>query len=139
MTELTRLHAVMVVDDEEIDQLMYRRVIDRSGMVDRTFAFRYAGEALDFLEDPGHPEIDAIFLDINMPRMSGFEFLERATATLGGKFARAVVVMLTTSLDPRDRARAMSFDVVKDYINKPLTVDHLRHVAGLVAHNPQPG
>ena len=67
-----------------------------------------------------------------MPRMNGFEFLESATEQLGPGFARAVVIMLSTSLNPKDMDRAASFDVVRDYIPKPLTNDNVHHVARLV-------
>jgi CheY-like chemotaxis protein len=72
-----------------------------------------------------------IFLDINMPRMNGFEFLEAATERLGPEFAKIVVVMLTTSLIEKDRERAATFPVVRRFINKPLTVEHLQDVAQL--------
>lgn len=128
MTATGELHTVLLIDDEKIDQMMYRRVIQRSGLVQTVLSFQYADEALEFLKGCPDMRFDAIFLDINMPRMSGFEFLERATAELGEDFAKAVVIMLTTSLDPRDCERARSFGVVKAFFNKPLTGDHLEQV-----------
>lgn len=133
MTAIGTLRAVMLVDDEEIDQMMYRRVIARSGLVGKVYSFRYAEQALDFLRDPSQAPVDVIFLDINMPRMSGFDFLERATAEFGAEFAGAVVVMLTTSMDPHDFERAKSFAAVKLYVNKPLTIEHLRQVVEIVS------
>ena len=133
MTAPRKLRAVMLVDDEEIDQMLYRRVIGRSGLVEKVYGFRYAEQALEFLRDPGNEPIDVIFLDINMPCMNGFEFLQRAQVELNQDFAKAVVVMLTTSLDPQDYQRAQSFDVIKYYVIKPLTVEHIGHVVALVA------
>ena len=64
--------------------------------------------------------------------MSGFEFLETATRELGERFAEAVIVMLTTSLNPKDRERADEFEVVKSFINKPLTVDDVESVVEIL-------
>ncbi|MEL6478783.1 MAG: response regulator [Pseudomonadota bacterium] len=134
MTET--ISTAMLVDDEEIDQKMYRRIIQRSEIVENVHVFKYADTALDFLKDGEVDNVDVIFLDINMPRMNGFEFLEAATRELGEDFAKIVIVMLTTSLDPKDRARAAEFEVVRDFINKPLTIDHVRHAAMLLReHN----
>jgi len=132
MTEPHALKRIMLIDDEMFDQLAYRRVIDQSGLVGETVMFQSAEEALAHLRDPGTEPFDAIFLDINMPRMNGFEFLSAAHEELGGAFATAVIIMLTTSLDPRDRERAAQFDVVKRFIAKPLTKEHLVEVAEMV-------
>ncbi len=118
----------ILIDDNEIDQRHYRRVLDKSGLVADVKTFTYADDALDFLLTNPEIEVDVIFLDINMPRMNGFEFLEAATTQLGSGFAKIVVAMLTTSLNPDDRVRAEAYDVVKEYITKPLTTDHVEHV-----------
>jgi response regulator RpfG family c-di-GMP phosphodiesterase len=61
-----------------------------------------------------------------------FEFLEEASQQLGPDFAKIVIIMLTTSLDPRDQQKAKEFEIVKDYVNKPLTVDGLKQVISLL-------
>ena len=127
-----KIKRLVLIDDADIDQRLYRRMIERSGLVEEITSFYYADEALEYLRSNRSDKIDLIFLDINMPRMNGFEFLEAANAELGDAFAHVVIVMLTTSLNPADRDRAESFEVVRDFVNKPLTIDHLRHSAELV-------
>ena len=130
MTETVK--RLLLIDDADIDQRLYRRMIERSEIVDEVVSFYYADEALNYLRANKTEEIDLIFLDINMPRMNGFEFLEAASDELGDSFAHVVIVMLTTSLNPADRERAESFSIVRDFINKPLTIDHVHHAASLV-------
>ena len=132
MTTTPRIKMAMIIDDEQADQMLYKLIIKRSGLIENTLAFQMAEDALDYLKSEDKDPIDVNFLDINMPRMNGFEFLERATAELDTAFAKCVVIMLTTSLDPMDEARARKFDVVKDYLNKPLNVDDISKVAALV-------
>ena len=126
------IKTALLIDDEEVDQYLYRRIMDRSGLVEDVISYRYADEALAFLREPDRPTIDVIFLDINMPRMDGFEFLEALTKELDPATETVVIVMLTTSLNPEDEARARAFDVVKDYINKPLEIEHLKQVVELL-------
>jgi CheY-like chemotaxis protein len=122
----------ILIDDNEIDQRHYQRVLAQSDLVGDVMMFTYADEALAHLKANPQLEIDVIFLDINMPRMDGFEFLEAALAEIGDGFARIVVAMLTTSLNPADRERAEAFAVVRDFINKPLTKEHVSHVADIL-------
>ncbi|WP_424978555.1 response regulator [Leisingera sp. S232] len=127
-----RIKLAIIIDDDEVDQRIYRRVMDRSGLVDNVMCFTYADEALAHLIAHPDLEVDVIFLDINMPRMNGFEFLDAAMQEFGSAFARMVVVMLTTSLHPEDEQRAKGMEVVKEFIRKPLTVEHVAEVAKLL-------
>lgn len=123
----------MIIDDETFDQKMYQRLIDRSGLVEKTLSFTAADHAFAYLKANPEEQIDLILLDINMPRMNGFEFLDAATRDLGPNFAKVCIVMLTTSLDPNDRDRAMQYDFVRDFLRKPLTLDDLTRLAELIA------
>ncbi len=130
---------LMLIDDNEIDHMLCARIVRRSGLVGDLVAYVDAEEALAHLRDPASPPVDAILLDINMPRMNGFEFLEAATGELGTRFARVVIVMLTTSLDPKDMQRSDRCALVRDYFNKPLLVDHLHKLAELLAEETATG
>lgn len=132
MAEINKIQTAMILDDSEFDQVLYKELIERSGMVDKLVQYYYPDEALEFLKQPDRDNIDVLFLDINMPRMNGFEFLEEASQQLGPDFAKIVIIMLTTSLDPRDQQKAKEFEIVKDYVNKPLTVDGLKQVISLL-------
>lgn len=128
----------LLIDDEKIDQMIYRRVMQRSGLVHQTLSFSMAQDALDYLKREDRPEVDVIFLDINMPRMNGFEFLDAATAEFGEDFAKLVIVMLTTSINPADHALATSYSAVRKFIYKPLTREHVFEVAELVQQDGAP-
>ena len=134
MMDCPQMRTVMSIDDESFDQLLYKRIIERSGLVQNFITFQMAEDALSYLRSEECEEIDVIFLDINMPGMNGFEFLERVASEFGTAFPAIIVVMLTTSLDPEDESRARSFEMVKGFLNKPLTVDELQMIVGLVHH-----
>ena len=129
MSETFAIQTALLIDDDAIDRKLYKRVLDRSGVVEQLFLFEGAEDALEFYRNLDRDQVDVIFLDINMPRMNGFEFLEAALQEFGPGFAEIVVVMLTTSLDPGDHERAAQYDVVKGYINKPLKVEDILKVA----------
>jgi CheY-like chemotaxis protein len=70
---------------------------------------------------------DVIFLDIKMPGIDGFDFLERLKKLSLEKNIK--VVMLTSSVRPEDKLRAFSYKAVIDYLEKPLTPDKVQMIA----------
>ena len=128
MVNNRQIETLMLIDDDELDHILCKRVISRSGLVKNLVRFYYAEEALQYLKDESTPNVDIILLDINMPRMDGFDFLRVASCEL----SEAVVVMLTTSVSPMDKERALSYDIVKRYMNKPMSPEYLEEIMGLV-------
>lgn len=114
------LVTVMVVDDSEADHFICNHTLKKYNP-DIKIIVAYDGqEALDILsEADDHPQV--IFLDINMPRMNGHEFLEKYTETYGDQNG-SVVVMLTSSDQQNDKDKSMAHDAVVDYFTKPLSV-----------------
>ena len=126
------IQSLMLIDDNEADTFLCRLMIEEAGLADNLLVFNLAEDALAYLRDNPRP-IDAILLDIRMPRMSGFEFIEAALAEFGSAFAKVVIVMLTTSLDINDKMKAEQFGVVKGYFEKPLSQAQLETIAAMVS------
>lgn len=126
-----RLGTVLVIDDEDIDQRQYKRILERSGLTDEIIQFTYADEALAWLVTHPEKRVDLIFLDVNIPRMTGIEFLAEASRQLPD-FSAPVIIMLTTSLNPMDRENALAFGPVRGFFNKPLTPAHLLDAARIL-------
>ncbi|HET9978406.1 MAG TPA: response regulator [Burkholderiaceae bacterium] len=125
-----KLREVLVLDDSDADLLYSRLMVEAAGVAGKVSTFETGPEVLAYLQRAEGHQVDLILLDINMPEMNGFEFLDAYQRLHRAQQARAVVVMLTNSPDPAERARAQSFDCVKGYVVKP--IDRAA-VAGLVA------
>jgi CheY-like chemotaxis protein len=126
-----KLKCIMLVDDNPDDNFYHERVIKKSNTADVVVAKQTGREALEYLKskkncDDLHP--DLIFLDINMPGMNGWEFLEEYKK-LDEKFkSRAVVIMLTTSDNPDDMTKAKTMNIASDFKTKPLTKEMLEEI-----------
>jgi CheY-like chemotaxis protein len=126
-----KIKCIMLVDDNPDDNFYHERVIKRNDAADIVIAKQTARDALEYLKSKKddcdtHPNL--IFLDINMPGMNGWEFLEEYNK-LDKKFqCQAIVVMLTTSDNPDDKMKAKGLNLVSDFKTKPLTKEMLEEI-----------
>ncbi len=129
---MIKLKSILLVDDDEPTNFLHKMIIGKTGFVEEVATALNGIEALKYIKDAvkgKHPEPDLIFLDINMPAMNGWEFLEEYKKLDDVKKRQFVVVMLTTSLNPDDKKRAEEeYGIVNGFINKPLTKDILREI-----------
>lgn len=92
----------------------------------------YSGEdALSYLKselDGNHPQPTLIFLDINMPGMNGWEFIEAYEKLEVAQQGEIILTMLSNSIDERDRMKANGFKTVQGYYSKPLSEEYLTEI-----------
>jgi len=126
-----KLNTILLVDDLEADIFLISRVIEKAKITKNIKTCFGAQDALDYLtnninDSYSKPEI--IFLDINMPDMSGWDFLEAYNMLNEDIKAKVVVCMLTTSRSETDRNKAAQYNVVNEFTNKPLTNEFLMDI-----------
>lgn len=125
----------MLVDDDPDDNYIHQLIIADWGKCEAVRVAETGSEALAYLANTTAPDYirpEVILLDINMPGMNGFEFLEEYHRLDNQLKSNVVVMMLTTSLNPTDENRAEQFNEVTGYRNKPLTKAMLDDV--LIGH-----
>ncbi|ADB38038.1 response regulator [Spirosoma linguale] len=119
------IHCILLIDDDPDDNFLHRLVIDESNQCDTVRIVNSGMQALTYLIQTDHPDYirpDVVFVDINMPGMNGFEFLEEYQKLDTQLKGQVVVVMLTTSISFVDRQRAGSLPEINVYRTKPLTI-----------------
>jgi CheY-like chemotaxis protein len=127
---MIKLNAVLLVDDDVINNFINARLIRKSELCDDLHIATNGKEAITYLiskleKQESCPEL--ILLDINMPVMDGFEFVEAFRKLNFVNQNKVVIVMLTTSSNPKDLEKVESLKI-GDYINKPLTEEKLKSV-----------
>ncbi len=126
---MTPLNRVLLVDDYEADNFMHEMLFEEMGCVKEVAIALNGKEALDYLTTPVDgvlPKPDLICLDINMPVMNGWEFLDAYKDLPEELRGGVVLMMLTTSLNPDDQQQAGYSPVIDDFVSKPLTREILQ-------------
>ena len=122
----TKLNCVLLIDDNEDDNEFHQIVINRMGITDNIQVAENGIEALKFLQtNEILPEL--IFLDINMPKMNGWEFLEEYKKLNLNK-KQVIILMLTTSVNPADMEKAKKIEEISGFKVKPLTTAMLTEI-----------
>lgn len=125
---MKQLNCIMLIDDNKIDNFFHERVIRKNNAAHNIIIRESGREALDYLTDTNSLLPDLIFLDINMPGMNGWEFIEHYKQLDHELQNSMIVVMLSTSDNPDDQAMALTQDILADFKTKPLTKQMLDEV-----------
>ena len=132
MRKIDGLDFILLVDDDEATNFLNQRVIRKAELKTEVQVANNGQEALEFLTNTGKfaktpvlPHAGLIFLDINMPGMNGWEFLEAYKKLPEDQLRHIKVLMLTTSINPDEERKAIDIPEVKGFIHKPLTPEKL--------------
>ena len=121
----------MLIDDNEIDNLINQKMVEASSIAENIYIHTGAKSAIEFLRNMQKLDLadkvlpDVIFLDIDMPLMDGFQFLDEFDKLNSATKKKCKIIMLTSSINPQDLNRSKKYLYVKLYLNKPLTHDSL--------------
>lgn len=122
-----KYRTVMLIDDNEIDNLINQKMIEAASITENIYTHTGAKSAIEFLKNMERLDVadkvlpDVIFLDIDMPLMDGFQFLDEFEKLGNIAKKKCSIVMLTSSINPQDFNRSKKYSNVKLYLNKPLS------------------
>jgi len=138
---MKKINCILLVDDSPSTNIYNKKLIEKTGVTNEVYDVYNGLEALNYLNKKGDfsekkcPKPNIIFLDINMPKMDGFEFLKRYSKLTKNKRSDMIVVFLTTSNWCKDKVKAIKNNLVYDFIEKPLNMEALNRINNFYLNN----
>jgi CheY-like chemotaxis protein len=127
---MKKLERIMLVDDDPDTNMYNEIVLNQMNASENIIIFQNGKDALKYIVEK-EDRIDLILLDINMPVMNGWQFVEEYEKLDKKKQTAIIVVMLTSSINIDDKLKAEAFNSVKKFINKPLTPKLIKEILAL--------
>ncbi len=128
---------ILCVDDDPITLMLCKKVIAKANFSDDIESAKDGVEALQFFnsvidddkKSENYPKL--VFLDLNMPIMDGWEFLDEFSKNLTASFPMTRIIVLSSSVDPKDINKSKNYPMVLDFLPKPITVEMLNNIKNM--------
>lgn len=121
---------VFIIDDEQVSIFITRGMLKLEGITKGVETFISAKDALQALiEKEKEDRPDVILLDLNMPVMDGWQFLDTIRAFESGFMGKCKVYILTSSLDHSDLVRVQHYPAVAGYFHKPISIQDIKKIS----------
>lgn len=120
------LKKILCVDDDPVTLMICKMVIEKACFAKNTSLAANGQLAIDYFHsDTTAPDTELILLDLNMPVMNGWDFLDEFMKNYRASFPAVQVAILSSSVNPEDLEKTRSYEMVIDFIKKPLTTESL--------------
>jgi CheY-like chemotaxis protein len=119
---------IAIIDDDDIFVYITKKAVEQTNIVQQIKVFGNGKDAIDFFkENTDNPDLlpEIILLDLSMPIMDGWQFLQEYTKIKPKIQKKITIYIVTSSISPEDMKKAKSIDAVSDFIIKPITKDKL--------------
>ena len=118
---MKKLNCILLIDDDDLTNILNSLTIKKMDIATTVKVVMNGSEALEYLNaiSEENPVPELIFLDINMPKMDGWEFLEEYRQEQLNKL-NSKIILLTTSENPDDIEKALKYPEIQQYCSKPL-------------------
>lgn len=127
---MTNVKHFLLVEDDAISSMMTTMAIEAAVPAADVKVLNDSEEALALIRQNEHPDPTVMLLDINMPKMSGWQLLDEFKQLDNAVQSRYSIYMLTSSADVKDRAKASDYPFLKGYLLKPLSATDLQKALG---------
>ncbi|EJL67025.1 response regulator [Flavobacterium sp. CF136] len=128
------MEQILCIDDDPITLMLSRKVIEKSSFSDEIITAQNGEEALLYFNTLKYSKAkivkkpQLIFLDLNMPVMGGWEFLDYFTSPAYDEFNSVNVIVLSSTINPEDLLKAKKYPIIKDFLSKPITKAMLEYL-----------
>lgn len=129
------LESILCVDDDAISLMLYKMVITKASFTNEIVTATNGEEALNYIKtlevgssESQKKELQLIFLDLNMPVMGGWEFLDSFSGVEYSEYNHIKVIILSSTVDPNDLENSKKYPMVIDFLSKPISKEMLKYI-----------
>lgn len=133
------LDTILFIDDDTITLMLCKMVISKSLFSKEIVTAKNGEEALEYFNtlkqantNPHLSKPQLIFLDLNMPVMSGWEFLDSFSTPEYSEFNNTKVIILSSTIDPEDLEKSNKYPMVIDFLSKPISKEMLEYIREII-------
>ncbi|CAM3317013.1 response regulator [Zobellia roscoffensis] len=123
-----KLKSILLLDDNLSTNFFHKKIIEKSNVADLVLEFRSGTNALKYLSQEGIEQPELILVDINMPVMNAWVFLDKFSKLKNDSKIKTTIILLSTSLSPADKERADAIPLIEHVLLKPLTKESILKV-----------